>query len=233
MGNCGGCTKTNAPDRLVGNRVERIRDFEESLPFNDLSIDYFENLVMAVGRFQKVNGEYHPPLANKPLKLHRVVKYFKSVPGFESLQTGQSRFIHQLKSAFLSPKAYEAEERKTEGGDGHSQPSSALNPNHFLPARLQMTIGASGTFFESSVVLIDTEAFMLLGLLYCHEDRPNLKASIFYSMLKSTVMRTSAERQKSKLRNGSSDGPSAGSFQELSCLDEQIECLIFRLCVLS
>ena len=116
MGNCGGCTKTNAPERYSGNKAERIHEFEENLPFTDLSIDDFENLVMAVGRFQKINGEFSPPLGNKPLKLHRVVKYFKNLEGFEALQSGQSRFSHQLKSIFLSPKAYVIEESKAEEG---------------------------------------------------------------------------------------------------------------------
>lgn len=83
---------------------------------------------------------------------------------------------------------------------------------------------------------------MLIGLLYCVEDRPHLKASIFYSMLKSTVPRTRTERsQKNKglkrsasgTVSGNSSSDSGSNFNELNCMDEQIENLIFRLCVLS
>ena len=90
MGNCGGCNRTNAPAPLqVVTKQDRIKEFEENLPFQSLFIDEFESLLMAVAQVQKINDEYQPNLRGQHSQLRRLVKYFKS---FKILQMpGQSK----------------------------------------------------------------------------------------------------------------------------------------------
>ena len=87
MGNCGGCNRTNAPEResTILTKQDRLKLFEDSLPFRSLYIDEFESLVMAVTRIQKINNEYVPALSQRPCSLHRIVRYFKGIDEFNSL----------------------------------------------------------------------------------------------------------------------------------------------------
>ena len=48
MGNCSGCSRTNAPEQVLVTKQDRIEQFEQMLPFRNLYIDEFESLVMAV-----------------------------------------------------------------------------------------------------------------------------------------------------------------------------------------
>ena len=80
--NCGGCTRTSAPETQVVTKQERVQVFEESLPFSALYIDEFESLVLAVAKVQKINDEYQPPLRQKTCHLRRIVKYFKGIDEF-------------------------------------------------------------------------------------------------------------------------------------------------------
>ena len=80
-------------------------------------------------------------------------------------------------------------------------------------------------FFQDSDVLLDTECFLLLGLLYCR-DRLNQKAQIFYSLLRSssqTLVSHSVSARDVCLHR----------FEGLYCMDEAVESTIFKLCVLS
>ncbi len=88
MGNCGGCNRTNAPERQgnILTKQDRIKLFEDAIPFRSLYIDEFESLVLAVARVQKLNQEYVPPLSQRPCALNRIVKYFKALDEFRELQ---------------------------------------------------------------------------------------------------------------------------------------------------
>ena len=74
-------------------------------------------------------------------------------------------------------------------------------------------------------VELDTECFMLLGLLFCR-DRQNQKASIFYSLL---------QGGNSGQRNGQNSAAAAirQNSDELHCMDEAIENAVFKLCIIS
>lgn len=60
-------------------KQERIEAFEQSLPFANLYIDEFEQLVMAVAKIRKVDGVYSPSLNQSSCNLRRIIKYFKNV----------------------------------------------------------------------------------------------------------------------------------------------------------
>ena len=108
MGNCGGCNRTNAPERgaAIMSKQDRVKIFEESLPFKSLYIDEYESLVLAVVKARKVNEEYVPPLNHSASSLSRIVRYFKGIEEFSTIQNPQSRMLTLFKSAFLAAKTY-------------------------------------------------------------------------------------------------------------------------------
>ena len=84
---------------------------------------------------------------------------------------------------------------------------------------------------------IDPECFLILGLLYC-PDPQKVRASVFYSLLQS---RENSKQSKNFSKNGHSGVVSAAASSnqssvakdELSCMDEHIESVIFKMCILS
>ena len=93
---------------------------------------------------------------------------------------------------------------------------------------LNQSIGTNGTLHEEYEVELDTECFLLLGLLFCR-DRYNRKAQVFYSLLKSGSIpfQSSAQLSMVMQHNGHDN------FDELYCLDDTVENIIFKICVLS
>jgi len=51
------------------------------------------------------------------------------------------------------------------------------------PTNLEASMNTNNTLFESIKIEIDTQSFLLLGLLFCR-DRKQQKASIMYSILR-------------------------------------------------
>ena len=88
-------------------------------------------------------------------------------------------------------------------------------------------MGTNGTLHENFEVELDTESFLLLGLLFCR-DRYNRKAQVFYSLLKSGSIPFQSSAQLSTLMSNAQD-----NFDELYCLDDTVENIIFKMCVLS
>ena len=233
MGNCGGCDRTNAPEQYVVTKQDRIEQFEEMLPFRHLYIDEFESLVMAVAQIQKINNEYQPTLRSQPCRFSRIVKYFKSIDEFKALQHAQSRLSIILRSSFLSSQTYHRQEKdellsfaatdddnEEYKSGGSSRPSSASGASNTL-------YGSGG----SEPFTLDTESFLLLGLLFCR-DRQQQKASIFYSILRGATSHDQLQGQQSIFKH-KSNASQEQKFDELSCMNEAIETTVFKICILS
>lgn len=84
------------------------------------------------------------------------------------------------------------------------------------------------------MTLIDAECFMLLGLLFC-PDPHKVRASIFYSLLQSRDTKLSnAFKSSNKSASAAlSSNYSNVTKEELNCMDEHIESVIFKLCIIS
>lgn len=122
-----------------------------------------------------------------------------------SLRDSQSKLTLLFKSVFLNAQTYGCEDFDSGvSASDHSQTDASM--------------GSNNTLFESVPILMDTECLLLLGLFYC-QDRENLKAQIFFSLL-----RSNSPQKASELR----EDP-----DELNCMSEAIENTTFKMCVLS
>lgn len=173
---------------------------------------------MAAAKVQKINQVYEPPLAARSTLLYRLVRYFKSVDGWTDLQNPESRLTNLLKSIFLSSKTY-----STNTSDSENEANAQS-----YGSELKTSFGTISTLSEAVPITLDTECLMLLGLLFC-EDRDNLKAQIFYSILRGACSETApllTEKPGSLLSQSM-------RFDELYCVDEAVESTVFKMCVLS
>ena len=150
------------------------------LPFSHLYIDEFESLVMAVAQIQKINNEYQPTLRSQPCRFSRIVKYFKAIDEFKGLQNPQSRLSAILKSSFLSSQTYHSQKQQN---DEVLSFTADYDEESKCESVKSSSVRSTNTFYGSEQYTLDTECFLLLGLLFCR-DRKSQKASIFYSILK-------------------------------------------------
>jgi len=91
---------------------------------------------------------------------------------------------------------------------------------------LNQSIDTNGSLHEQLELELDTECFMLMGLLFCR-DRYSRKAQVFYSILKSDYTQSCSSLPSPSMNNNS------GLFEELYCLDDAVESTVFKMCVLS
>ena len=113
----------------------------------------------------------------------------------------------------MSSQTYQSEEND---GEEHKNDTDYDSMVSQAPTSHAST-GTNNTLFEAVPIEIDTECLLLLGLLFCR-DRQNQKASIFYSLLRGASVPCKIHGK---------------NFEELNCMDEAVESITFKLCVLS
>ena len=228
MGNCGPCTRANTlQNQPVPTKQDLIEQFEAALPFNALFIDEFEQIVMAAARIQKLNQQYEPPLHTRNLSLRRLVKYFKGIDEWSTIKNPSSSLHRMLRSKFLSAETFFV------GGmadfESHQQQLN-MSMSSVGSSVLNQSVTSNGSVHEEVDNELDTECFLLFGLLFC-KDHYNRKAQVFYSILKSGSNPSGLFGSSTTTTQNLDD--QSDKFDELYCMDEAVEKTIFKMNLIS
>ena len=95
---------------------------------------------------------------------------------------------------------------------------------------LNQSVTSNGTVHEEEDIELDTECFLLFGLLFC-KDQYNRKAQVFYSILKSGSSPASLIGSSTTATQNMDE--SEDDFNELYCVDEAVEKTIFKMNLIS